>query len=53
MADALNDYFLSIPLRIVTNVTSTVPASEYMNVFCNRVIHTLEFVPVDVESEGF
>jgi len=39
-----------IPLKIVANVTSTIPASEYMDVFCDRVIPTLEFVPVDVES---
>jgi len=30
--------------------SSTIPASEYMDVFCDRVIPTLEFVPVDVES---
>ena len=49
-ADAFNDYFLSIRLKIVANVTSTIPASEYMDVFCDRVIPTLEFAPVDVES---
>jgi len=48
--DAFNDYFLSICLKIVANMTSTVPASEYMDVFCDRIIPTLEFVPVDAES---
>ena len=31
-------------------MTNTVPASEYIDGFCNRVIPTSEFVPVDVES---
>ena len=50
MADTFNDYFLSIPLKTVANVTSTIPASEYMDGFCSGIIPTSEFVPVDIES---
>ena len=42
--------FLSVPLKTVANVASAVPASEYMMGFCDGVIPTLEFVPVDVEA---
>ena len=49
-ANAFNDYFLSVPLKTVANVASAVPASEYMVGFCDGVIPTLEFVPVDVEA---
>ena len=49
-ADAFNDHFLSIPYKIIANVVSTVPASEYMDKFCDGTTPSLEFVPVDVES---
>ncbi|MCY3928858.1 MAG: hypothetical protein OXG81_11355 [Acidobacteria bacterium] len=49
-ADAFNDYFLSIPYKTVANVTSTVPATEYMDKLYDRATPSLEFVPVDVES---
>ena len=52
-ADAFNDYFLSIPYKTVANVTSTVPATEYMDKLYDRAIPSLEFVPVDVESVSF
>ena len=38
MADAFNDYFLSIPYKTVANVTSTVPATEYMDKLYDRVL---------------
>ena len=50
MADTFNDYFLSIPYKTVANVTSTVPATEYMDKLYDQATPSLEFVPVDVES---
>ena len=50
LRDAFNDYFLSIPLKTVANVTSTIPASVYMGGLCSGVIPTFGFVPVDIES---
>ena len=50
MADVFNDHFLSIPYKTISNVVSAVPASEYMDRFCDLTVPTLEFVPVDVET---
>ena len=45
MADVFNDHFLSIPYKTISNVVSAVPASEYMDRFCDLTVPTLEFVP--------
>ena len=50
MADAFNDHFLSIPYKTIADVASTVPASDYMDKFFDRVTPSLEFSPVDVDS---
>ena len=47
MGDVFNDHFLLIPHK---TISSAVPASEYMDRFCDLTAPTLEFVPVDVET---
>ena len=53
-ADAFNNYILSIPLKTVVNVASTVYKllSTWLHGLCDEVISTLEFVPVSVDDEA-
>ena len=49
-ADTFNKHFLSIPYRTIADVTSTVPATEFMErFFDNRVVPSMQFAYVDIE----
>ena len=50
-ANDFNNHFLAIPYKTVVNVTSTVPATEFLDrLFVNRVVPPLEFSFIDSET---